>query len=120
MNRISEIFIFVENANNVSGKMSWLFHEVVKFMLKKYAGDRSITEFKTTIHFYMQQANMTSQEHPGSLAAKSFIFAGSFDDRTLNNVSIDDMDYSIRDSRRLNSNRNSQPDLTNIEFHQKN
>lgn len=76
------------------------YPEVVNYLLKKFVTDQAFVEYDATILRYMQPTNMTSQQIADDLIAKSCKVADVYEQSTLNDVSIEGVDASIRHSLR--------------------
>lgn len=89
---------------------------MVKFLLKKYAANQAIAENDAGILSYVQAPNTTAQQNADNLITVLCKVADVYDEDTLNDVSTEVVDGSIKHSPRNYRETISQADLTNIPF----
>lgn len=98
------------NVDNRSRKLLRSYLEVVNYMLKKFATDKAIAEFDAAILRYIQQANMTPEQHANHLVAISGRVAH------IRDILIESVDPSICSSLKHHCAQNAQTDITDIVF----
>lgn len=114
--RTTSIINPVSSYDTRSGKSFRSYPEAVKFLLKKYVTDQAIVEYDAAILRYMQSSNVTRQQYPNDLIAKSCEVADVYDEATLKDVFIEGVDASVRRIHRHYWAQDSQADLTDIAF----
>lgn len=76
------------------------YPEVVNYVLKKFANDKAIAEIDCTILRFSQPTSMTPMQYADDLYAKSSKVADAYEELTLNNIFIEEVDSSICHSLR--------------------
>lgn len=89
---------------------------MVKYLSKKNAADQAIAEYDTTFLRYLQQANITPQQYDDDLIANSCKVANVYNEGTLNDLFIKEVDQSISHSLQNCCAANPGVDLSDIDF----
>lgn len=98
--RLDPLAASLRDGQPYSLKLLRSYPEVVIYLFKNNATDQAIAEYDATILRYVQLKNMTPQQFADDLIAKRYKVATVNDKSTLNNVIIEGVDASIRNSSR--------------------
>lgn len=92
------------------------YPEVVNHLLKRYANDQGIAETDAAISRYSQPAIMTPLQYREDLFAKAIRVGDVYGDAVLNDIFIEGIDASIRQSLRKYWATHPHADLTDLAF----
>lgn len=99
-NRLPPFVAFVSNKEMRRGKLLRSYPQIVDYLFKKYKTDKAIVENDVAILLYVQPTNTTPHHYADDSTAKSCNLADMYDESTLNDVLIESIEASIRNSLR--------------------